>query len=273
MELNDRVSQLEDEIKILKNEIQAVLLDLRESYTDLENPFNLAAMAVAAQPIIINNQAPPAATPQAPPPPEPNPAPSAPVAPPEPVALAEPLDQILAADEILAPDPPAAVEPSLSSKPEELPYFETESFGEAEAEYEYHAVATAETAQGEVNRVWRPALETEADASADEKENSPGTIDLTTIAGLANWIGDVTRRFGSERAESMLDMSELMGFIDAELRSILSKFIFPSAGEYAGKMTTHNYMATLKGLDDILGKATKLEIAVLSILCQGADSG
>jgi hypothetical protein len=40
METNERVTQLENEVKILKNEIQAVLLDLRDKYLEAENPFN-----------------------------------------------------------------------------------------------------------------------------------------------------------------------------------------------------------------------------------------
>lgn len=255
MELNDRVSQLEDEIKILKNEVQAVLLDLRESYTNLENPFNLATMAAAAQPIIINNPVPQAAA-------EP-----APLAEPEPVEPPEPLDQLLAADEPLAPDP------LLASESEEAPSLETESFDETEPEYEYHAVATAKTAQEEVTREWRPASETEAAASADGDEISSPTVDLTTMSALAEWVEDVARRFGSERAEAILDMSEMMGFVDSELRDILSKFVFPSAGEYSGKVTTRDYLAALRELDAIQGKATKLEMAVLSILCQGTDGG
>ncbi len=58
MELNDRVTRLEDEIKILKNEVQAVLLDLRESCLNRENPFNPGASPVTSQPIIINQPAP-----------------------------------------------------------------------------------------------------------------------------------------------------------------------------------------------------------------------
>ena len=58
MELNDKVTQLEDEIKILKNEVQAVLLDLRESYLNHENPFNPSVSPIVSQPIIINQPAP-----------------------------------------------------------------------------------------------------------------------------------------------------------------------------------------------------------------------
>ncbi len=242
MELNDRVSQLEDEIKILKNEVQAVLLDLRESYTNLENPFNLAGIAVAAQPIIINNPQPQAAA--------------------EPVAPAGPLE------------PPEPIDtPPADDEPEAEPVDEAESFEDTGPEPEYQAVAPEETAPEEVIREWRPASETEADASSNGEESSSVTTDLTMISTLANWVGDLARRFGSERAEAILDMSEMVDFIDAELRDILSKFVFPSAGEFSGKVTTRDYLAALRELDDILGRATKLEIAVLSILCQGADGG
>jgi hypothetical protein len=56
METNERVTQLENEIKILKNEVQAVLLDLRDKYLESENPFNESASPPAQSPqqIIIN---------------------------------------------------------------------------------------------------------------------------------------------------------------------------------------------------------------------------
>jgi len=40
MELQERVVKLEDEVKVLKNEVQTVLLDIRESYLNRENPFS-----------------------------------------------------------------------------------------------------------------------------------------------------------------------------------------------------------------------------------------
>ncbi len=245
MELNDRVSQIEDELKILKNEVQAVLLDLRESYMSLENPFNLAELAVAAQPIIINN-------------PAPSPAP-------EPVAPEEPL-------------PPEPVDPLLALEPEAEPLDETESLEdfedtESEPEPEYQAVAPEDTAHEEVTRAWRPASGTEGNGSSGEGESSPGTMDLTIISTLADWVQDVVRRHGSERAETLLDMSEMMGFVETDLRDVLSKFVFPSSDDFSGKVTTRDYLSALKELDGILGRATKLEIALLSIMCQGADSG
>jgi len=38
---NPRIKNLEDEVKILKNEIQQILLDIREQYLNYQNPFNV----------------------------------------------------------------------------------------------------------------------------------------------------------------------------------------------------------------------------------------
>ncbi len=56
MELTEKVSQLENEIKVLKNEVQAVLLDLRESCLNFENPFNTQASLEGGQPVSVNVQ-------------------------------------------------------------------------------------------------------------------------------------------------------------------------------------------------------------------------
>ena len=58
MELTEKLSQLEDEIKVLKNEVQAVLLDLRESCLNFENPFNPQASPASNQTIAVNLQSP-----------------------------------------------------------------------------------------------------------------------------------------------------------------------------------------------------------------------
>jgi hypothetical protein len=54
---NDKIAKMESEIKVLKNEVQAVLLDLRESYLNNQNPFNSTANPAATiQPIVIQEQ-------------------------------------------------------------------------------------------------------------------------------------------------------------------------------------------------------------------------
>ena len=74
METNEKLAQLESEIKVLKNEIQAVLLDLRDKYLESENPFNAPAQAAASPQIVIDRAPAPSEPPrrtEAPPAPAP----------------------------------------------------------------------------------------------------------------------------------------------------------------------------------------------------------
>ncbi len=72
MAVEEKVAQLENEIKVLKNEVQAVLLDLRDKYLEAENPFNeqVTPAPVTTQQIVIGRESnpipppPPAATTQ-----------------------------------------------------------------------------------------------------------------------------------------------------------------------------------------------------------------
>ncbi len=47
METTENIGHLESDIKILKNEVQAVLLDLRDKYLEADNPFNAPSEKVA----------------------------------------------------------------------------------------------------------------------------------------------------------------------------------------------------------------------------------
>jgi hypothetical protein len=56
METTDKIAQLENEIKVLKNEVQAVLLDIRENFLNAENPFYTPkAVATNQQAVIDQN--------------------------------------------------------------------------------------------------------------------------------------------------------------------------------------------------------------------------
>lgn len=48
MELEDRVATLETEFKIIKGEIKALLLDVRETVNDMENPFRSPGQAIGS---------------------------------------------------------------------------------------------------------------------------------------------------------------------------------------------------------------------------------
>ena len=255
MELNDKVTQLEDEIKILKNEVQAVLLDLRDSYLNRENPFSPAASPMVNQPIIIN-QPPPAASEE-----------------PDDVAPGEDQESELPGAEESANELESVSEPGLNDEPDSAGELELnnepEPAGEAEPVYKQEVIASEETAHEEVKRAWRPEIEPgalfKARATTDD---TTGKIDLDTMAGLAQWVDEAVKQFGSERTEVILDIFELMGHLLPELKNILVKFISSVPAESSGKVTTQDYLASIIKLGNLLGKDNKSEVALLYILCQ-----
>ena len=234
MELNDKVTQLEDEIKILKNEVQAVLLDLRESYLNNENPFNPNKNAVAVQPMIapvIMEQ--PAAEPKKPKP--------------EPEETEEPEDELPeeeetpeAPEEEFEEEPePEEVKPAPAKKksraivaeePESIP----------EAENEIMPDAFENTAQEEVTRVWHPGAGPslrfkEGEAPPQKNGKKP---DLEVIQKLAQW----------------------------------DRFVHKPEAEVPEKVSTREYLAAIIEFNSLLGKEDKSEIAMLYILCQENDN-
>jgi len=255
LELNDRLTQLEDEIKIMKNEVQAVLLDLRESYLNTENPFNSSAAPVAAQPIIINN--------------------------PAPVAPEEKKDDVVPEEEspesqiaevgVLDDEPELSDESVLDSEPEPDSGSGLLDDG-PELDYEPGADAGKETAREEVKRAWRPAIESEPHFGFRETTTgalSGDAISIAAMAELAQWIDDTVKQSGCERTETILDISEKMGYLSPDLRKILVKFINPILGEYSGKVETRDYLGSIIKFSRLLGKEeNKSEIALLYILCQ-----
>lgn len=266
MELNDKVTQLEDEIKILKNEVQAVLLDLRESYLNNENPFNTAMQPMANQPIIINQPAP-----------APVPVPSEPPAVPEAVQeeprIPEPAVNEPETDTVI---PEAEMVKEKEEPLEKLPDYQAEDREKlpetVETVYKPEVAASGETAPDEGSRGWRPRTENTASFMSGGANNSSGVkIDLDNMAGLARWVEESVIKLGPERTQAALDISEMMGHVSPELKNILVKFISPVPEKQNYKVSTRDYLASLIELTGLLGKANKSEVALLYILCQEND--
>ncbi len=245
MELNDKVTQLEDEIKILKNEVQAVLLDLRESYLNHENPFTADASPGVSSPTIVINQPAPAAAKEPVPAPEENPE----------GGLLGLVDN--------------TGEPELVNE-FELPG-EPEPANEPAPVREMKMAVSKDTTHEEM-RTWRSEIMPESHLQTGETDNvSKGKIDLENLAGLAQWVEETVKIFSCERTEAILDISEMMGYLAPEFKKVLIKFIRPSPGEYTAKVTTRDYLASINKLADLLGKKDKSEVAMLYILCKESD--
>lgn len=258
MDIKDKVTQLEDEIKVLKNEVQAVLLDIRENYLNRENPFN----PDASVPVI--HQVTAAVTGQ------------------ESFAVPAQLPRSVPGEDRKDGEPKEE-QPSTEMEPENSleQSYESELGGddselnnnEPELENNQKLAASEEIAHKEVKGVWRSEKEPLAQLKARRNKNASGEkIDLTTIAGLTQWVGDSVKKLGRERTEAILDISEMVGHVPPDLKKILVRFINRTPDESDGNPTTRDYIATLIQLESLLGMNSKSdELALLSILSQEVE--
>lgn len=238
MELNDRVTQLENEIKILKSEIQVVLLDLRENCLNRENPFNSSAPPQPSQRQNNNHQ-------------------PAPADKEEPVSLT--LMQRQEEDKgigVALEEPPEELELTSQSKPIDEPA----------------PVAREDTANDEGTRAWRPQIAVENNINTGKASGeSIETISMATITELSHWVTETVKRLGHKRTEGILDIMEMMGHLAPELKNILVKFINHDSADFSGKVTAQDYLAAIMELGSLLGRDNKSEVALLYILCQEND--
>ncbi len=138
--------------------------------------------------------------------------------------------------------------------------------------YKQGLTASEKTAHEEVKRAWRPEIEPGSHFKSRETTDGPdGKIDLATVAGLARWVAGAINRLGRERAEVILDISEMMGHLPWDIKQILVKLIKLTPDEYSIEVMTRDYVTSLIELSSLLGKGNKSEIALLSILYQEND--
>jgi hypothetical protein len=263
MELNDKVTQLEDEIKILKNEVQAVLLDLRESFLNNVNPFN-------PNPLSAPNRS---------------------------AAVVLPLDEPVETIQE-NPDNRDGWEPEPENgtgQPAEDVNGETRPGGDAEDN------STPANGNGKTDILfddtgagYRPDSGNNNGAAvngvntarhsedgitarfktADSFTKNKTGLDLEAIDNLSGWVEESVTRLGPERTRTILDITETMGYLNAGLKNILVKFIHPVSDGEKITVTTQDYLSTLVQLNSLLGTDNRMEIALLFILilCQEYDN-
>ena len=242
MEISETVKRLDDEVKVIKNEIQAVLLDIREVYLNRENPFNpeVATPVVsspAAEPLVDKNTG---------------------------TAKKESEDKSENKEDDTLPEM-AEEEPSLKTESEE-----------EQSEPEEESMDTQEeTAQEGVNEgAWGPEnIPVSADMSSNGHNGhngSNGKIDLSMIAEMNQWVNEAVRTVGYDKTESILDVAEIVGHMKPELKAILIKFAKRvPVQEITLSPSTRDFINLLVKLEGLLGMNSKSdEIGLLSIFCQ-----
>jgi hypothetical protein len=237
---NDKVAKLENEIKVLKNEVQAVLLDLRESYLNMENPFNSAANPATIQPIVINGQAP----------------------------TREPTtDQTRKAGHKSESSKPGIEAPSANLKP-----IETESKNQTAGENSPDERYDAKIACDDKNKSPNTGQESPTAQCSGQSDQKNSKLDLVTMAGLAGWVEQSTNKIGRERTVAVLEMSELMGRVSSDLKPVLIKLITlapVSALEHSGR--TRDYVHSLAKINSLLGSDNREATALLLLSLESGE--
>jgi hypothetical protein len=241
---NDKISKLENEIKVLKNEVQAVLLDLRESYLNMENPFNTAATPSATQQIVITEHAPVRESR------------------PEPNSKDNPISE--KPEKIQSKRSSAAeiTKPEIATTREEA---SPENLLPAHSGIEIASV------EPEVKTISIPKP-TSQQGSSESVTRRNNKLDLMTMAGLTGWVENSTKRLGRERAEAVVDISQAMGYVSADLKPILIKLIsLVPPGSIENATGTRDYIDSLVKLNNLLGKDSQEEAALLLLGLKSGD--
>jgi hypothetical protein len=239
---NDKITKLENEIKVLKNEVQAVLLDLRESYLNMENPFSSAANPAATQQIVITERA----------------------------STREPRQE-----------PPAKETPkpenieTRKSPPEENrkpDIVETED----EAPLESVSINEINIRPSRREAEATPVLNSKPESRPVSQEPSSrknSKLDLVTMAGLTGWVENSVKKLGRERTEAVLDISGAMGYVSSDLKPLLLKLISlsPQSSD-ATTIGTRDYVDSLIKLNSLLGNDNREESALLLLSILSGDT-
>jgi hypothetical protein len=270
LETSDKITQLENEIKVLKNEVQAVLLDIRENVLNAENPFNNQRNNANNSQIIIDRQIQTSA-------PQPAaevktaaaPAPTGTAAMPTPAPAAAPVPS-------QEQKPPQAARPTETRGNENYkPGYKgngRRSMEQTEMDHKHNGKRYAETEREDANpmedfEMERPRFELCA------SRTTKGQPDLVAYAGLACWVEDATKRLGKERTQAILEISEVAGFLPPEMKVILTKLTTIKSNDNTYKPSVRDYFDSLAKIAALFGNNSDYNAALLLLLAQGDARG
>jgi hypothetical protein len=251
METNDRLTQLEAELKVLKNEVLAVLLDVKEKMLDKENPFAIAPQRLQTPSITITQAAAPAEICK----PRPQPQPKE--------------------EEVCEREPVKAQAARLSS---------SRSVEKEEDSREPVAQQNYNVSRPRMEKREQPSLREPNDITRafrlfegnDNLNEQPAifqdSLPLASLAGLAGWVETTTVKLGVERTQIILDVSEMMGQLPAELKLILEKIVTRDGAKNPEKIYARDYLNALKELARLLGSKNTADFVALHIVSHGLNA-
>lgn len=258
MELNERVNKLEDEAKIIKNEVQAVLLDIREAYLNRENPFNPEVSSPTLHSVAATISGPSALNSGSQPAPRHNP------------------ERDVREDDSSGEDRPDADKPAPSRHSPAAPTAETK-VATASEKPATEEVSAAERSEEHVEVIGMHEMRP-GGHGLNRKNGKPN---MATIAALTHWVGGAVAVMGRARTETVLDFAEITGHLPADLKALLVKFVgrAPENGGGNGNgngnghsLKPRDLVSAVVELEGLLGMNSKTdEITLLTMVCQEVD--
>jgi hypothetical protein len=231
----ERIAHLERDVKILKNEVRAVLVDLKDRYLAAEDPLNaLPAQATSQQVVVL--QTPAAQTP----------------------AAQAPAANEATSDTGLNSGPVAKEGGDRIEKPTRVSEAGRETY--------------PETAREEVKQAQMP--EDVPINTRQRRDNIPDRdINIIKIGGLVNWAEESVKKLGLQNTEAILEVADMMGLLSPQLKQIMTKLINTDTDGDSQPVSTRVFLDSLVKVTTLLGKDNQTEAALLSILSGKDDDG
>ena len=261
--VSERISHLERDIKILKNEVQAVLVDLREKYMLSDSPSTISAPVASPQPVGVLTK-------------------------PEINKENPDTDSRDVAQEKESKD--KGEEPAIVSEPAEAKKDAPEKASEAGKEDHPDAAVKADRdktedvkERSETENVTKPGTAREEVSKAQIPDDFPlnaGTrgigitcrdINLISVSGLVNWAEESVKKLGHQKTEAILDVAELMGLLSPQLKQIMIKLINIDRDNDSQSVSARVFLDSLVRITALLGRDNQTEAALLSILSGEED--
>lgn len=237
METSEKIIQLENEIKLLKNEIQAVLLDIRESVLSAENPFS------PSRPAVNNFQA---------------------------EIITQPIKEEKPVDNTPGNEIPENETPETNHKNNNgKNSLETtlEHLKQLEGLKQLEELKLDSFKQIEDSETEPPRFE------ACENGNGRHDSSLVAHAGLAYWVEESTKKLGKERTQALLEIAQFAGYLPSDIKDVLNKLTSIELKDNSYIPTARDYFDSLTRIAALSGSENNNNAALLYILSQGDMRG
>ena len=238
METSEKIIQLENEIKLLKNEVQAVLLDIRESVLNAENPFS------PVRPVTNNFQA---------------------------DIITQPIKEEKPVDNTSENEMPENEMPETNHKNDNNGKNSMETTLE-------HLKQLEDLKQLEELKLdnFKRIDESETEPPRFEAyENGNGKHDSSLVAhaGLVYWVEESTKKLGKERTQALLEIAQFAGYLPSDIKEVLDKLTTFEPKDNSYIPTARDYFDSLTRIAALSGSENNNSAALLYILSQGDTRG